>query len=239
MGKNRKAPLLIAIINIIIGFMFAIQYQSMKTTYAVGQLDFSTLRQNLQKEMERRDGLLNDIKKYDELLNKYNTSGGEIRNQLVGDQLKEVKKIGGFTEVTGAGIIITIDDPSSLKNIETPVYDQDLLDLTSLLFANGAQAISINEHRLIATSSIRNIGESQIQVDTHPIMMPFVIKVIGDPQKLETALKIPGADGDSMENWFKFLNKTFVITKKEQLTVPAYQGNSRIKYMKPVVQEGE
>ncbi len=238
MGKNRKVPLIITVINLIMGFMLAIQYQSMKTTYAVGQQDFSTLRQNLQKEMERRDGLLNDINKYDNLLNKYNTSGGEIRSQLVEEQLLEAKKAGGFTEVTGSGIIITIDDPNSIKNVETPVYDQDLLDLTSLLFANGAQGISINDYRLIATSSIRNIGESQIQVDTRPIMMPFVIKVIGNPQNLETALKIPGADGDSMENWFQFLNKTFVITKKDQLTVPAYNGNNRIKYMKPSVQKG-
>ena len=238
MGKNRKVPLIITVINLIMGFMLAIQYQSMKTTYAVGQQDFSTLRQNLQKEMERRDGLLNDINKYDILLDKYNTSGGEIRSQLVEEQLLEAKKAGGFTEVTGSGIIITIDDPNSIKNVETPVYDQDLLDLTSLLFANGAQAISINDYRLIATSSIRNIGESQIQVDTHPIMMPFVIKVIGNRQNLETALKIPGADGDSMENWFQFLNKTFVVTKKDQLSVPAYNGNNRIKYMKPSVQKG-
>ncbi|HBI02904.1 MAG TPA: NgoFVII family restriction endonuclease, partial [Paenibacillaceae bacterium] len=52
MGKNRKVPLIITVINLIMGFMLAIQYQSMKTTYAVGQQDFSTLRQNLQKEME-------------------------------------------------------------------------------------------------------------------------------------------------------------------------------------------
>ena len=150
----------------------------------------------------------------------------------------EAKQAGGMTDMTGKGIVITIDDTASIKNLENPVYDQDLLDLTSILFSNGAQAISINDHRCISSTSIRNIGESQIQIDTKPIVMPFVIKVIGDPQMLETALKIPGVDGESTEEWFKFLNKTFVISKTDQLTVLGYKGTVQIKYMKPSVQKG-
>lgn len=238
MKKSKRVPIIITVINIIVGFMLAIQYQSMKTTYAAGRQDLSQLRQNLQTEMERRDGLLNDIKNNEDLLNKYNSSGAEVRSQLVEEQLLQAKQVGGLTDITSKGITITIDDSSSVKNLENPVIDQDLLDLVSLLFANGAQAISINDNRIISTTSIRSIGENQIQVDTHPIVMPFTIKVIGDPQNLETALKIPGADGESTEDWFKFLNKTFAVTKTDKLTVLAYNGSNRIKYMKPSVQKG-
>ncbi|MED0680200.1 DUF881 domain-containing protein [Aneurinibacillus thermoaerophilus] len=241
MKNNRQVPFIITVISIIIGFMLALQFRSNQMIFATERQDLFQLRQNVQKEMERHQKLLNDISKYEKLLREYETSmneGGGL--SVIQEEYARIKRENGFSDVTGPGVIITIEDnpvAPGMNKLQSPVIDQDLTDLTSLLFANGAKAIAINGNRLIVSSSIRTVGEG-IQVDTKPIEMPYIIKAIGEPQSLEAALRLPGSDRESMEAWFQFLNKKFIIQKSESVTVPAYQGTVRVKYMKPMEQKG-
>ncbi|WP_027414499.1 DUF881 domain-containing protein [Aneurinibacillus terranovensis] len=238
MKNNRQVPFIITIISIIIGFMLAIQYQSNNTTHAAENQDVTQLRQGLQKEMEQHQKLLGDIDKYDHLLYEYDASMSEGDSlKVIQDELDRIKKDSGFSEMKGPGIEASIDEGSvrtgNNDGIQSPVNDEDLLDLSSMLFSNGAKAISINGHRIINTTSIRLVGET-IQIDTHPISMPYVVKAIGEPQSLEAALKLPLADGASMEDWFQFLNKRFTVKKMDDEIVPAYDGEMNVHYMKPV-----
>ncbi|WCK53080.1 DUF881 domain-containing protein [Aneurinibacillus sp. Ricciae_BoGa-3] len=238
MKNNRQVPFIITIISIIIGFMLAIQYQSHKTTSMAEKQDVTQLRQDLQKQIEKHQKLLNDIGNYEQLLSEYETSINEGSSlKVVQDQLDHLKSDSGFAEAKGSGIRIMIEEGSPHSagpdNLQSPVNDEDLLDLTSLLFSNGAKAISINGHRVIVSTSIRLVGDT-VQVDTQPIKMPYVVDAIGDPQTLEASLKLPLADGASMEDWFRFLNKRFTQTKSDSMVVPAYNGDNTVQYMKPV-----
>nr|WP_096464876.1 DUF881 domain-containing protein [Aneurinibacillus soli]PYE63572.1 uncharacterized protein YlxW (UPF0749 family) [Aneurinibacillus soli]BAU27495.1 hypothetical protein CB4_01669 [Aneurinibacillus soli] len=242
MKNNRQVPFIITGVSIIIGVMLAVQFRSNQPSLTMQKQDVFQLRQNLQKEMETHQKLLGDISKYSTLLSEYNASMSEGGSpKVIADELAHVKKENGFTEVSGKGIILTIDENGSKEltpeKLQSPVIDQDLTDLTSLLFANGAKAISINGHRLIVNSSIRTVGEG-IQVDTRAISMPYVLHVLGDPQSLEAAVRLPGADRESMEDWFHFLNKKFILEKKDNLAVPAYAGSSKVRYMKPLENKG-
>ncbi|WP_047151557.1 DUF881 domain-containing protein [Aneurinibacillus tyrosinisolvens] len=242
MKNNRQVPFIITVISIIIGFMLVLQYRSTQPIFATEKQDLFQLRQNLQKEMEHHQKLLNDISKYDQLLNEYEASANEGSSlSVIQDELNRIKKENGFADTSGPGITITIEDnPANAiadQKLQSPVIDQDLTDLTSLLFANGAKAISINGHRMIVNTAIRVVGEG-IQIDTKPISMPYVVKVIGEPQSLEAALKLPGSDRESMEDWFHFLNKKFIITKMDNVLVPAYRGNTKTQYMKPMDHKG-
>ena len=242
MKNNRQVPFIITGVSIIIGVMLAIQFRSNQPSVTMQKQDVFQLRQNLQKEMETHQKLLGDISKYSTLLSEYNASMNEGgRANVIEDELAHIRKEHGFTEVSGQGIVLTIGENESQElpadRLQSPVIDQDLTDLTSLLFANGAKAISINGNRLIVNSSIRTVGEG-IQVDTRPINMPYVLHVLGDPQSLEAAVRLPGADRESMEDWFHFLNKTFILEKKDNLIVPAYRGSVKVRYMKPLEDKG-
>lgn len=241
MKNNRQVPFIITTISIIIGFMLTLQFRSNQSTFATERQDTFQLRQSVQREMEHHQKLLNDISKYEKLLSEYETSINEGSGpSVMQDELIRLEKEHGFADIAGSGIIVTIEDEPSAPGadrLQSPVIDQDLTDLTSLLFANGAKAIAVNGNRLIVNSSIRSVGEG-IQVDTKPIDMPYIVKAIGDPQSLEAALRLPGSDRESMEDWFHFLNKKFTIQKSESITVPAHKGAGGVKYMKPLEQKG-
>lgn len=113
------------------------------------------------------------------------------------------------------------------------VIDQDLRMVVNELLVNGAKAVSLNGHRLIATSSIRNVGSS-IQVDTKFIKPPYVFKALGDPETLISGLKLANIEGI-----FQIANKAVLMEKHDHLVIPAYQGTQTVRYMRPVKAKGE
>ncbi|RKD24105.1 hypothetical protein BEP19_06765 [Ammoniphilus oxalaticus] len=233
MRTTSRIPFTITVISIIIGFMLAIQFNTNNKSTGAESKDMSLLRQDLQKVMEQHQRILADIVKYDQLLFEYkNPANQENSLNLMIEELERVKAFGGLAPIEGKGLLITIaeiEDPlddafSSLIMI----YDGDLRLVVNELFGAGALAIAINDNRMTPQSSIRDVGE-EIQVNTKVVRPPFEIKVIGDPEVLESAMKLKG-----FEEFFKVFNYSFSMKKLDKINVPAYDGKGSIRYMKPL-----
>ena len=63
--------------------------------------------------------------------------------------------------------------------------DRDVRSVVNELWADGAEAISVNDIRLTPTSAIRFAGEA-VLVDFEPINPPYVIRAIGNADRLDT-----------------------------------------------------
>ena len=83
--------------------------------------------------------------------------------EALGQELKRVNMLSGLEPVKGPGLIVTLTDstqplqPGENPNLYT-VHDEDILKVVNELRAGGAEAIAVNEQRLIATSEIRCAG---------------------------------------------------------------------------------
>lgn len=96
----------------------------------------------------------------------------------------------GTTPVVGPGIILTLSDSAAAQAGEPGaedgrVQDFDLQVVTNGLWAAGAESIAINGIRLTSATAIRSAGEA-ILVDLRPLVSPYRIEVIGDPETLRT-----------------------------------------------------
>lgn len=103
-------------------------------------------------------------------------------------ELKENNKLLGLTEVSGSGVIIKLDDNRNVKQEEIIgdintylVHEDDLLQIVNELFNAGADAISINDKRVISTTSILCDGNI-IRVNGEIVGVPITIKAIGYPE---------------------------------------------------------
>lgn len=123
--------------------------------------------------------------------------------RLVGagdDLLEQVTTLGvmaGAESVQGPGAVYTLDDAVGVSDPFTPdprdsggadegrVLDVDLQVVVNGLWAAGAEAVSVNGHRLTSTSAIRSAGAA-ILVDFRPLAPPYVVEAIGDPSTLQT-----------------------------------------------------
>ena len=100
------------------------------------------------------------------------------------------------------------------------------------LRAAGAEAISLNGQRLIGSSEIRCVGPT-VLVNERRLAAPFVISAIGNPQTLESSLKLRGG---VIEN-FKFWGIKADVVQSDQVRVPAFKGNRTFEFAKMVNEE--
>jgi uncharacterized protein YlxW (UPF0749 family) len=148
---------------------------------------------------------------------------GEQNIKLVSDELNSLRLRAGTTPVEGRGIVITIDD-SKMARKELPMisdsailtHDVDLLMLVNELRAAGAEAIAINDQRVVAGTAIRCVGPV-INVNNHQVGAPFVIKAVGKPDNLAGAMNLPFGVLDQL----KQLGIQASVVKREKIRLPA------------------
>ena len=141
----------------------------------------------------------------------------------------------GKTDVQGEGIIIVITDNGGTQlDDDTTVQkitEQDLLLLVNELFAAGAEAISINDNRIVSMSDIFTIGSGEssfLQVNSKRITSPFVIKAIGNQSYLESA--VMGNGGKAYE--LQELGHKVDVQRSREVKINKYDGQISTKYMK-------
>jgi uncharacterized protein YlxW (UPF0749 family) len=100
-------------------------------------------------------------------------------------QINTLDPVVGNVAVTGPGVLIVVDDsPSAMADARDRVLDIDLQVLANGLWEAGAEAISINGHRLSNLSAIRSAGDA-VTVDYRSLTRPYRVEAIGDPRTLQ------------------------------------------------------
>ena len=97
-----------------------------------------------------------------------------------------------MTEVAGPGLVITLDDahgnvPAGIDPNDTVVHQSDLQAVVNALWAGGAEAMSISDQRLIATSAVRCVGNTLL-LNGRVYSPPFRIVAIGPGEAMQDAL---------------------------------------------------
>ena len=199
------------------------------------------------RESDLRIELSEWNQKYDELnaqyedvmarISEYQTEkeSDEKTAQLLETELEQLNEALGMTNVEGEGITIVLEDKggTQLSDGETvkPIDIEDLLIIVNDLFAAGAEAISVNDQRIVAMSDIFNIGSgdnSFIRVNGERITSPYIIKAIGNQNYLESAVIGKGGRVDVL----KGLGHEATIDKSnKKIEIEKYNGTIGTKYL--------
>jgi uncharacterized protein YlxW (UPF0749 family) len=152
------------------------------------------------------------------------------------ERLAAARVAGGLAAVRGPGAIIEIaDSKREVPPGENPanfiVLVDDLRDIVAALWASGAEAVAINGERLVATSSIYPVGES-VLVNTAFLSPPFRIEAIG-PQGLLDRFLLHEAFRGRVGQRVEFFGLEFATAVSDELTLPAFIGNTRFRWAVP------
>lgn len=160
-------------------------------------------------------------------------------------ELAWLRKKTGLTEVTGPGITIILDDNEEMAAIAKAadpltfdpggfiIHDKDLLYLVNDLRIGQAEAISINNQRIISHTDIRCVG-TVILVNSTRLAPPYEISAIGDPEKLIYQV----SNGQTFP-WLKGRGFPVKITEKSSLKLPTYKGSFLTNHLQNVKGEPE
>lgn len=178
----------------------------------------------LYKELEQKEKKLEQVR-----LNAAASNETDTQNEA---EIKNNQILLGLTEVSGQGIIITLDEnrevnPDEVLNISGYlVHEKDLLYIVNELFNSGADAVAINDQRIVNTTSIICDGNI-IRINEQMVGVPITIKAVGFPERMEYALSRPGGYLQKMAN-----DGVVVFTERsESVTVPKYEGVYSYEYL--------
>lgn len=187
------------------------------------------------QEAELKESLSEWKTKYEEVNSKLEDTNNKIQEyksktdsnteatELIATELRNANMILGKTNVQGEGIEISITDGYKIdaegNQIKAEVVAIDLIQLVNELKKAGAEAISINEQRIVNMTDIADIGTKYIIVNSQPISSPYTVKAIGDKAHLQSALSIKNGYVDQM----KADGKTVSIDDKRNIIIPKYE----------------
>jgi uncharacterized protein YlxW (UPF0749 family) len=151
-------------------------------------------------------------------------------------QLADARLAAGLTRMTGPGVVIQIADSSrSVPDGDNPanyiVLVDDLRDLVAALLASGAEGVSINGERLVATSSIYGVGAS-VLVNTAFLSPPFRIEAIGPDGLLDRFLANAAYRGRVAQRIEAF-GLAFSAIPSGSVELAAFVGNTRFRWAVP------
>ncbi len=235
--KNLKARGIIIIFSIISGIILGFLIKSNVDVYIPmtsksiieAQEDLNMLEGEI-KELELIYKDRNrQLKKLEDQIN----PARDIEREIL-EELSFRKTKSGYTPVEGPGIEIKMYDNQDTEIVgynvnDDIIHDVDILNILNDLRLAGAEAISINGERILASSEIK-CGGPIIKVNNRSLATPFIIKVVGDKRTLMAAVLAPGTYGDTLKNVYSI---GFEPEERENIVIPAYKKEVNFRYARP------
>lgn len=232
--SKKKISVILGIMCLILVYCICIQIKTINNTNSTYSSNdtVNSLRDEVLKYKERYDAKYKELEEAEATLEKVreSTTGNNDELTSLEEQIKAGNKLLGLTEVTGEGVIVTLKDNTStsassvLNASDLLIHDMDVLSVINELKNAGAEAISINDQRLVTTSAIICDG-NVIQINGQKVGAPFEIKAIGLSEQL-AALSRPGGYLSVLEEY----GIEATLVKSNNITIPKYAGSITFKY---------
>lgn len=240
--KKKKVIITLGVMCFILTLSISIQIRTIKSTSStVSQtLADDSLRDEVLKWKEKYDDAYKQLEDSEKELAKTREASTKDNSEYTQkeEEIKNNNNVLGLTNVTGSGVIITLKDNSnvtadSLSALDSIdyylVHDMDLRTIVNELNNAGAEAISINDQRIVQTTSITCEGVI-IQVNGETVGSPFQIKAIGSPELLYGSLTRPGGYIEALKDTGVMVE----VKKADTVNINKFNGIINSKYMKTV-----
>lgn len=217
----------IGVICILLTSVMFLQFKSVQVIEesGVGAMRESELKTEYSLIKEKSDEIKKNLEEFEKSIVEYNSQSTDTQGtlELLRNDIRKANIDIGYTDVKGPGLMITLWDG-----------DYEYVDATDLLFAinelkfAGAEAISINDIRVVNTTSLPEMSTDYIVMDRGRIVSPFTIKVIGDIKYLESVINIKGG----LKDFIKNEGKNISYTVENEVYINKYDGLLEINYGK-------
>ena len=232
MKKINKEQLVMGIIiGLVCIVLICVMFVQFKTVEETDITEIENMR-----EAELRTAISEWKSKYEETYEKYEETiatideynkkieSSEEASELLDKELENSNLIVGNTDIYGEGIIVTLTD-----NNNQVIVAEDLLELINELRYAGAEAISINDVRIINTTDIVEVGNTLIMVGGQRLSSPYVVKAIGNQAYLSSILSLKNS---GFIDKYNNSGKTVTLVANKKVEILKYNGETEIKYIK-------
>ncbi|MCH8614064.1 DUF881 domain-containing protein [Arsenicicoccus dermatophilus] len=231
-GRPSAWGMLVPVVAMLAGLLFAASAVTAKGTSlrpsdTRGLADVVAARNHaVEAKEERVAALRHEV----QTLTARNAPGSSALKQL-SDKAARLTGPAGLEAVSGPVVQVSLtDSPRSIDSFgpdivpdDLVIHQQDVQSVVNALWRGGAEAMMIQDQRVVATSTVRCVGNTLI-LQKRVYSPPFVIKAMGDPDKLRKAL-----DDDPqlqiLRQYVEAVSLGYDVRTTPRATFPAYDGS--------------
>jgi uncharacterized protein YlxW (UPF0749 family) len=219
-----------AILLLLAGFLFVVQVranQAFRTASALPSRRLEDLSVLLRRQQESDRTLRDELAALRKKLNNYHASdtGGQTITEQMRREVDDLWMVLGRRPAQGPGLIVTLTAPP--RRVVTP-QPQDVSAVVNELWAAGAEAVAVNNVRVLAVDGFADDPEG-VRIRRHVVHDPFQILAIGDPATLEGALVVRGGIVDGLEG----VGLNVTLARSTALRTPAADTALQFTYARP------
>jgi uncharacterized protein YlxW (UPF0749 family) len=148
-------------------------------------------------------------------------------------QLEEARIAAGLVALAGPGVAFRFEDGS--LGVDARVTARDVRILIQELWLAGAEAISVNDERIVGTSAVLDIGGS-ILVNSAYLAPPYEVKAIG-PTDLYERMQASASFVQYVQGRIEPSGIRLSVAQPQSVDVPAFAGTVNVRYAAPVEAE--
>jgi uncharacterized protein YlxW (UPF0749 family) len=229
----RTVTVLTALGALLVGFMLVAGLAAGRTSAAEQDARKEGLIELIEARQVHTETLTEELEDLRERVTAAESRAAGGRSVL-NEQMADLEAATGLTAVAGPGLRLTLADgpeDCSVDESDCRIQDTDLQLAVNTLFAAGAEAVSINEERVIATTAIRRAGR-QMMVNYSVLTSPYQIEAVGNPERLELEVR-RSEFGRDFTIWQDVFGLSFDIEGDEELIVPHHSGSLGVETATP------
>ena len=236
--------LLVPMICLLAGFIFVTSAASSDgTDLRPGR--FSDLASLVSDQSQQVEALRAQARQLNEQVNRLSRKVGSHHANEARQRAVALRGPVGLDPVTGPGLTVTLTDapPQVIATADTNpnylvVHQGDIQAVANALWAGGAEAMTIQGQRVIATTGIKCVGNTVVLHDV-PYSPPYVVSAVGDPETMLTSLD---NDPYMVHNYLPWTAKKYqlgyAVDAREHLRLPGFSGSPELSYAHPAGSTG-
>ncbi|MHC8516325.1 DUF881 domain-containing protein [Sporosarcina sp. ITBMC105] len=188
---KKRINMKFTLVLLLIGFMIAVQYNSLENPEKRDTRDIWAIRQELAEEKKMHVELLSEVRELDRTISSYRSLEETSAGQALKETVDKLREKAGTTDIVGPGIVIEVR-PSA----ESVAYGIPITSISSDLltrFVNDVNRfkgidMEIDGKRYNILSSIRVINGytsvNGLNVSTPPFTIKIISQTLTDSEKL-------------------------------------------------------
>ena len=149
--------------------------------------------------------------------------------------VEELELAAGLADLTGPGVVLVLDDasdPCPQQPADCRIQDVDLQLAINTLFAAGAEAVAVNDQRVLSVTAVRSAGQT-VLVNRQVLTAPYELVALGDRDALEEGVAGSRLAAD-FAVWSDEYGLGFDLAGTPSAEVPAYRGSVSLDLAEPV-----
>lgn len=228
--RNAKVSLTLGITALIVSLAMVLQLRAVKEykNSNVEDLREDEIKTQIATYQSRYTEAQSQLEENQNKIEEYKASNDETEksSSLLEKELSESEMLLGLTDVKGEGVIVTLTDTDEAK-----FTSENLRYLVNELKYAGAEAISINDNRVINLTDIATINDRFIIMNNGTVRLnsPYIVKAIGDRKYLTSTLNMKNS---GFVDLMKSNNLTVEVKEYDNITIGKYTGTIKSNYLK-------